>query len=287
MEWEPMKPLLGRLAGLSLGLAAMNDAPAIGSEPGPARPATRAVEFRSYNLKPATRGEFHRLVAEEGLPLLRRFEIDVVAHGPSTHDDTSYYLVRSFADRDERKRQEDAFYASEEWEKRLSGRVMPLVESYTTVVLDLDETTVSGLRSGVAAPSSEVDRRIVAALDTEFQAAVRRNDAQTMARILHEDFVLVTGNGKTFTREDLLQEATRREIAYERQDEDAGTQTVRVWGDTAVVTARLWIKGLRDGVAFDRRLWFSDTYVRTPRGWRYAFGQASLRLPPEAADAKP
>jgi hypothetical protein len=25
---------------------------------------------------------------------------------------------------------------------------------------------------------------------------------------------------------------------------------------------------------------FSDTYVRTPSGWRYVFGQASLPLPP-------
>jgi ketosteroid isomerase-like protein len=142
-------------------------------------------------------------------------------------------------------------------------------------------------QESVACADSEVDRRVVAALDTQFQAAVKRNDAETMARILHEDFVLVTGNGKTFTREDLLREAARREITYERQDEDAGTQAVRVWGDTAVVTARLWIKGVRDGVAFDRRLWFSDTYVRTLHGWRYAFGQASLRLPPEAAEVKP
>jgi ketosteroid isomerase-like protein len=142
-------------------------------------------------------------------------------------------------------------------------------------------------QESVACADSEVDRRVVAALDTQFQAAVKRNDAETMARILHADFVLVTGNGKTFTREELLREATRREITYERQDEDAGTQAVRVWGDTAVVTARLWIKGVRDGVPFDRRLWFSDTYVRTLRGWRYAFGQASLRLPPEAAEVQP
>jgi hypothetical protein len=32
-------------------------------------------------------------------------------------------------------------------------------------------------------------------------------------------------------------------------------------------------------VTFNRRLWFSDTYVRTAAGWRYFFGQASLRLP--------
>jgi len=276
-----MKALLSKRSGIALALAWMPTPLATCTESPAGRPTTRAVEFRSYNLKPATREEFHRLVREEGLPLLRRFEIDVVAHGPSTHDDTSYYLIRSFADRGERERKEDAFYGSQEWEKRLSERVMPLVESYTTVVLDLDETTVSGMRARVVGPSTDVDRRVVAALDTEYQAAVKRNDAETMARILHEDFVLVTGNGNTFTREELLREATRREISYERQDEDAGTQAVRIWGNTAVVTARLSIKGVRGGVPFDRRLWFSDTYVRTPRGWRYAFGQASLRLPPK------
>ena len=67
---------------------------------------------------------------------------------------------------------------------------------------------------------------------------------------------------------------------WERQDEEPGTQKVRIWGDTAVVTAKLWLKGTREGKAFARKLWFSDTYVRTPKGWRYAFGQASLSLPP-------
>jgi hypothetical protein len=51
-----------------------------------------------------------------------------------------------------------------------------------------------------------------------------------------------------------------------------------VWGDTAVVTALLWVKGVNRGSPFDRRLWFSDTYVRTSKGWCYFFGQASLHL---------
>ena len=49
--------------------------------------------------------------------------------------------------------------------------------------------------------------------------------------------------------------------------------------DTAVVTAKLRLKYTTGGKPFDRTLWFSDTYVRTPDGWRYAFGQASLALP--------
>jgi hypothetical protein len=119
----------------------------------------------------------------------------------------------------------------------------------------------------------------VAALDTEYQAAVKVNDAQTMGRILHKEMILVLGNGTTSTRDELLREARDRSITYEQQDEDPGTRTVRLWGDTAVVTARLWVKGVGNGRAFNRRLWFSDTYVRTRDGWRYAFGQASLHLP--------
>jgi ketosteroid isomerase-like protein len=130
-------------------------------------------------------------------------------------------------------------------------------------------------------------REIVANLDTAFQAAVKVNDAPTMRRILHEDMVLVLGNGKTSTGAELIEEARNKLIAYEQQDEDPGTQTVRVWGDTAIVTARLWVKGVRQGgLAFDRRVWFSDTYVRTPQGWRYFFGQVSLRMPDQCRLSK-
>jgi uncharacterized protein (TIGR02246 family) len=131
----------------------------------------------------------------------------------------------------------------------------------------------------VGAAAQADDAAAVAALDTEYQAAVKRNDAKTMARILLDDFVLVTGNGTVYTKKDLLQQAEQRTTLYEQQDEEAGTQKVRVWGDTAVVTAKLWLKGTRDGKPFDRKLWFSDTYVRTKAGWRYALGQASLSLP--------
>jgi ketosteroid isomerase-like protein len=136
--------------------------------------------------------------------------------------------------------------------------------------------------SGTAWSSPEQDRHAVAALDTKYQEAVKRNDADTMGQILEEHFILVLGNGTVHTREELLAEARKKSIDYEQQDEDPGTQTVRVWGDTAVVTARLWLKGTAEGKAFERRLWFSDTYVRTPNGWRYVFGQASLSLPKEA-----
>jgi ketosteroid isomerase-like protein len=127
-----------------------------------------------------------------------------------------------------------------------------------------------------AVASSAEDEKIVAALDTQYQAAVEKNDADTMDRILADDFVLVTGLGKTYTKADLLKSARSKSTVYEHQEDSS--QKVRVWGDTAVVTALLWMKGTEDGKPFDNKLWFSDTYARTPTGWRYVFGQASMRM---------
>jgi len=121
------------------------------------------------------------------------------------------------------------------------------------------------------------DESIVAALDTQYQEAVKNNDAATMDRILADDFALVTGNGRVYTKADLLKDAVEKTVIYERQEDS--NQTVRVWGSTAVVTALLWAKGADHGEPFDYKVWFSDTYVRTLTGWRYVFGQSSLRLP--------
>lgn len=150
----------------------------------------------------------------------------------------------------------------------------------------IDITTLAAL-TGVALAASSGgenrtahDRAAIAALDTAYQAAVERNDADAMARILHPEFVVVLGDGTVETRDDVLNAARERRIDYERQVEEPGTQTVRVWGDTGVVTALLRLEGTRaDGHRFERRLWFTDTYVRTADGWRYVFGQASLPLP--------
>ena len=138
---------------------------------------------------------------------------------------------------------------------------------------------VSMLVASHPASAGKKEEDVVAALDTEYQAAVERNDAATMDRILADDFVLVLGNGTVHTKAELLEEARSASITWEQQKEIDASQKVRVWGDTAVVTAKLWVKGTQGAKAFDRKLWFSDTYVRTKSGWRYVFGQASLALP--------
>lgn len=147
---------------------------------------------------------------------------------------------------------------------------------------------IAALAASAAAAAPADDRTTIAALDTAYQAAVERDDDVAMAKILHPDFVLVVGRGAVFTRAQLLETTRNRDFTYEKQVEMPGTQTVRMYGkDTAIVTALLWIKGTANDhktgakTPVDKKLWFSDTYVRTADGWKYAFGQASLALPPD------
>src|SRR5437763_1147038 len=149
--------------------------------------------------------------------------------------------------------------------------------SFTTRALAVTLGLLTMIAPPGRAASSVDDEKTVAALDTEYQAAVKKNDVATMDRILADDFVLVTGVGKTYTKADLLNAARSKRTIYQHQEDSM--QKVRVWGDTAVVTALLWENGTEAGKSFDYKLWFSDTYVRTPTGWRYVFAQASTRLP--------
>ena len=104
------------------------------------------VEFRSLNLKTGTREQFHRLYIQEALPLLQRWNIDVVAHGPSLHDENTYYVIRRFDTLTHREQSEDAFYGSDDWIKGPREAMVALIENYTDIVLELDEAIIQGLR---------------------------------------------------------------------------------------------------------------------------------------------
>jgi hypothetical protein len=104
------------------------------------------VEIRSYNLKPGTRERLHQMMAEQALPMLARWGVDVVACGASLHDHDSYYLMRAYPSLAAREQSQDAFYGSDEWRNGPREPILALIESYTSVVIELDDTTLQSLR---------------------------------------------------------------------------------------------------------------------------------------------
>jgi len=103
------------------------------------------IEIRSINLKSGTCDEFHRLYIEEAVPLLKCWNFDVVAHGPSLHDENTYYVIRRFDSLAQREEMEDTYYASNDWRQGPREAIMALIESYVDVVLELDDVTAKGL----------------------------------------------------------------------------------------------------------------------------------------------
>ena len=116
------------------------------------------LEIRSYNLKPGTRDDFHGLFLREALPMLRRWKVDVVAHGPSLHDRDSYFLMRAFSSAADRERSEDAFYGSSEWRNGPRAAVLEAIDSYTTVVIHVDDATLGVLRGAIDSRRVETRR---------------------------------------------------------------------------------------------------------------------------------
>jgi ketosteroid isomerase-like protein len=145
---------------------------------------------------------------------------------------------------------------------------------------DAEETAVSSgsvaaENATTASSPKDDDVRLVAALDSEYHAAVKTNDASTMDRILADDFVFVSGGGPKLTKQDVLNKARANQDKYEHHEVEEGSQNVRVWKDTAVVTETVWVKGSENGTPVDQKMSVTETYARTRDGWRYVSGQAT------------
>ena len=93
-----------------------------------------------------------------------------------------------------------------------------MIQVRNTRILSLTVLATGALMmttSALLPASPQDDAKAVAVLDTEYQTAVKNNDATTMDRILADDFILVTGRGKVYHKADLLKSARDKDAVYE------------------------------------------------------------------------
>ncbi len=226
------------------------------------------LEIRCYNLKPGTRAAFHEVAEREALPLLARFGIDVVAHGPSDHDQDSYYLMRAFPSLEDRQRAEDRFYGSHEWKTGPRAAVLAAIDSYTTVVVATDEATIAALRrtsrkedpmsNPVASPA---DMTALLALNLDYIRSVQAGDVKRFGDILADDFLCSLPDGSLLDRAAFL-DRTAQPVTIKGLE--AHDVKVRLMGDVAIVHGRTTYTG-PDGRAGSGR--YTDVWARRNGAW--------------------
>jgi ketosteroid isomerase-like protein len=229
------------------------------------------VEVRSYNLKPGTRDGFHERLVQEGLPMLQRWHVDVVAYGPSLHDRDSYYLIRAFPGLEERQRQEDAFYGSAEWRNGLRDAVLADIESYTTVVVRLDAETLRGLRASLgpdrgertgpprANPSSDLDALLT--LNQDYIRSVQTSDVKRFGEILANDFRCSLADGSFVDKRTFIQLAAQPATISNLEAHDVEVQLL---GEVAIVHGRTTFT-TQDGQPGSGR--YTDVWARRNGRW--------------------
>jgi hypothetical protein len=94
------------------------------------------TEIRIYNLKENTSDDFYKIFMEYSLPMLKRWNVNVLDYGFSLIDESSFYLMRNYESVEQRKESQESFYGSDEWKTGVEESVMSYIESYHTVILD-------------------------------------------------------------------------------------------------------------------------------------------------------
>jgi hypothetical protein len=227
------------------------------------RPATSGpvLEIRSYNLKTGTRDTFHELFVQEALPMLRRWKVDVVAYGPSLHDRDSYFLMRAFSSIDDRERSEDAFYSSAEWRNGPRAAVLAAIESYTTIVIGVDDATLGGLRGVMQTQNAPSDLDVLLRLNNDYIESVKTSNVKRFSEILGADFLCSLPDGTLIDRARFLEQTSKPITIGNLQVHDVN---VRLMGDFAIVHARTTFT-LPDGTPGSGR--YTDVWARRTGQW--------------------
>ncbi|QBE61699.1 NIPSNAP family protein [Pseudoduganella lutea] len=106
----------------------------------------RLIEIRSYKLKPGTTRVFHQLFSKKAVPMLTDWGTEVVAFGPSLHQEDGYFLIRSYQDLADLKNRQDHFYGSQEWRNGPREEIVNKIENSLDTLVWLSETGVNDLR---------------------------------------------------------------------------------------------------------------------------------------------
>jgi len=116
-------------------------------------------------------------------------------------------------------------------------------------------------------PTPEDEKAI---LTTEYAwcQAYLNADAKALADIELDGYILTDPQGHAVTKANEIEQLTSGTIHY--NELSSHELSVRVYGDTAIVTGRTVLKSIEDNEPFEGVFQFTDTFVRQADRWRVA-----------------
>lgn len=107
---------------------------------------SRLVEIRTYRLKPGVAAAFHQAVHTLAIPMLKNWNTDVVAYGHSDHEEETYFLIRSYADRAALEAEQNAFYGSSEWKNGPRADLVDRIDTYMNTLVWMSDEAIASIR---------------------------------------------------------------------------------------------------------------------------------------------
>lgn len=97
------------------------------------------VEIRTYRIKPGMRERFLAFFRNEAVPLQRSLGIRVIGPFVDMEDPDGVVWARAFPSLADRDRMKAELYEGDKWIRELEGVVMPMLESYHSVLAETPE----------------------------------------------------------------------------------------------------------------------------------------------------
>jgi len=125
-------------------------------------------------------------------------------------------------------------------------------------------------------PTATEDEAVREIVDLERQAkdAALHRDAAFVERTLADDYVAITPLGQVVTKTDTVAARKTAQLRYEMIE--ISDMVVRLYGNTAIVTARAEVKGTELGEEFSGPYRFTRVWVRRNGKWLTVSYQATV-----------
>ncbi len=94
------------------------------------------IEVRTYQAREGQRERLIGLMRELAFPVQRRLGIRLLGPFPSLDDPVSFVWLRAFPAHASREAMRRAFYEGPEWTQGLEEQLMPLLDSYASVLVE-------------------------------------------------------------------------------------------------------------------------------------------------------